>query len=243
MSLKYLGDQIDIHGGGSDLIFPHHENEIAQSECFTGNPPFVKYWLHNGLLQLGEEKMSKSTGNLVTIQEILQRYSADALRILVLSTHYRSPLLYSEDNLEAAAKAADRLTRAAHRENPGAGEPLDATPFHVDFITAMDDDFNSAQALGRLFDLARAVNQAADTRMPTTEAQRILRNLAQEVLGLRLEAPKTETDVAVDVLVAERQRHRQERNFRQADEIRDHLKMLGIAIEDTPHGTVWRRLA
>ena len=121
MSIKYLGDTLDIHGGGQDLIFPHHENEIAQSESFTGKKPFVKYWLHNGLVQLGEEKMSKSLGNLITIKEALERYSADAIRLFVLSSHYRSPLTYSEEALEAVEKGAERLTRVTLRDDPTGG--------------------------------------------------------------------------------------------------------------------------
>jgi cysteinyl-tRNA synthetase len=242
MSLKYLGEQIDIHGGGEDLIFPHHENEIAQSECFTGQAPFVKYWLHNGLLQLGAEKMSKSQGKMVTIKEALAKFSADALRVLVLSTHYRSPLLYSETNLEAAARAADRLTRAANRDDEGSGETLDAAPYRDKFVTAMDDDFNSAQALGTLFDLARAINQAADNGIPVSAAQAVLRELAADVLGLRLEAAKAEGDTEIDALVAERVQCRKDKNFARADEIRDRLTELGIVVEDTPQGPVWRRL-
>ncbi len=242
MSLKYLGEQIDIHGGGEDLIFPHHENEIAQSECFTGQPPFVKYWLHNGLLQLGGDKMSKSLGQMVTIKEALAKFSADALRVLVLSTHYRSPLLYSEANLEAAARAADRLTRAANRDGSGSGETLDAVPYRDKFVAAMDDDFNSAQALGTLFDLARAINQAADSGISVGAAQETLRTLAADVLGLRLEAAKAEGGDEIDALVAERQQCRKDKNFGRADEIRDRLTELGIVVEDTPQGPVWRRL-
>jgi len=242
MSLKYLGEQIDIHGGGADLIFPHHENEIAQSECFTGQAPFVKYWLHNGLLQFDGDKMSKSLGKMVTIKEALAKFSADALRVLVLGTHYRSPLLYSESNLEAAARAADRLTRAANREDAGSGEALDAAPYRDKFIAAMEDDFNSAQALGTLFDLARAINQAADNAISVSAAQAALRELAADVLGLRLEAAKAEGDAEIDALVAERVQCRKDKNFGRADEIRDRLTELGIVVEDTPQGPVWRRL-
>jgi len=154
MSLKYLGDTLDIHGGGQDLVFPHHENEIAQSESFTGVKPFVKYWLHNGMVQLGEEKMSKSLGNLITIKEALQKYSADAIRIFALSSHYRSPLTYSEEILEAAEGGVERLLRVISRDDStgGVGEALDAEPYRKQFVEALDDDFNTAQALGILFD-------------------------------------------------------------------------------------------
>jgi len=131
MSLKYLGNTLDIHGGGQDLVFPHHENEIAQSESFTGTKPFVKYWLHNGLVQLGTDKMSKSLGNLITIKEALDKYSADAIRIFILSSHYRSPLTYSEEALEAAQGGVERLLRVVYRDDPtgGIGKALDAEPF------------------------------------------------------------------------------------------------------------------
>jgi cysteinyl-tRNA synthetase len=189
MSLKYLGETLDIHGGGQDLIFPHHENELAQSENFTGVKPFVRYWLHNGLLRLGEEKMSKSLGNLITIKEALEKYSADALRIFVLGSHYRSPLTYSEAALAAAEGGAGRLLRVISRDANASskGEPLDASPYHDRFVEAMDDDFNTPQALGILFDLARAINQAADAETGIKEAQKVLLELAG-VLGLKLEA-------------------------------------------------------
>lgn len=189
MSLKYLGDTLDIHGGGQDLIFPHHENEIAQSESFSRVKPFVKYWLHNGLLQLGEEKMSKSLGNLVTIKEALENYSADAIRTFVLNSHYRSPLTYSEEAFEAAVSGVERLVRVLSRDDPtgGKGEPLDADPYRKQFIVAMDDDFNTAQALGVLFDLARAINQAADSGLSFVTAKSVFSELASEVMGLRLE--------------------------------------------------------
>jgi cysteinyl-tRNA synthetase len=187
MSLKYLGDTLDIHGGGQDLIFPHHENEIAQSECFTGTKPFVRYWLHNGMLQFGEEKMSKSLGNLITIKEALEKYGADALRIFVLSSHYRSPLTYSEEMIKVAAEGVERLQLVVSRYEPSSmKEQFDAEPYQKQFIEAMDDDFNTSQALGVLFDLARAINQAADTGISINNAQDTLVSLARGVLGLKL---------------------------------------------------------
>jgi cysteinyl-tRNA synthetase len=212
MSLKYLGDQIDIHGGGQDLIFPHHENEIAQSESFTGKKPFVKYWLHNGLVQLGEDKMSKSLGNLVTIKQALAKYSPDAIRIFILNSHYRSPLTYSEGGLEAAEKGVERLLRAVSREDSGSGKPLDADSYQKQFVEAMDDDFNTAKGLGVLFDLASAINQAGDAGLSIGKAQSTLTSLGRKVLGLKL--PRTfdlevsdgillratsETEVEVDI--------------------------------------------
>jgi cysteinyl-tRNA synthetase len=188
MSLKYLGDTLDIHGGGQDLVFPHHENEIAQSESFTGTKPFVKYWLHNGLVQLGEEKMSKSVGNLITIKEALSKYSPDAIRIFVLSSHYRSPLTYSAEALEAAERGTARLQQAVSRYDPigGAGEALDAKPYEEQFKEAMDDDFNTPKALAALFDLARKINEAGDAGINYGNAQSTLLSLSRKVLGLKL---------------------------------------------------------
>jgi cysteinyl-tRNA synthetase len=187
MSLKYLGQTLDIHGGGQDLIFPHHENEIAQSESYTGVKPFVRYWMHNGLLQLSGEKMSKSLGNLITIKDALQKYSADAIRIFILSSHYRSPLTYSEEALEAAERGAERLRQAAQTINTreGATEKIDLETYRNRFIEAMDDDFNTAQALAALFDLARGINRASEEGFGVSQAQRALIDLAG-ILGLTL---------------------------------------------------------
>ena len=195
MCLKYLGDTADIHGGGQDLVFPHHENEIAQSEAFSGSAPFVKYWLHNGLVQLGEEKMSKSLGNLITIKEALERWSADALRLFVLSSHYRSPITYSEEGLEAAEKGAERLCLAAHRESPDSSRvSAKVAPYRERFMESMDDDFNTAQAIAALFDLAREMNRAAEEGSAIDEAQRMLTELAS-VLGLTLQEAEVHLDV------------------------------------------------
>ena len=257
MSLKYLGDRLDIHGGGQDLIFPHHENEIAQSEGFTGAKPFVKYWLHNGLLQLGEDKMSKSLGNLVTIKEALARYGADAIRIFVLGSHYRSPLTYSEEALEAALQGVWRLRRVlAIDDNTASREALDAEPYRRRFIETMDDDFNTPKANAVLFDLARAINQASHAGNGFGEAQETMRALGRDVLGLKLEpivittyAPTvtvTETLSEVDTLtkrlVEERIKCREEKNWQRADEIRAKLAELDIVLEDTPEGAkiVWK---
>ena len=251
MSLKYLGDTIDIHGGGQDLIFPHHQNEIAQSEGFTGQKPFVRYWLHNGLLKLGEEKMSKSLGNLITIKEALGKYSADAIRIFVLSSHYRSPLTYSEAALAAAEGGVERLVRAVSRDEPAgnSGPALDADPYRRRFIEAMDDDFNTPQALAALFELARAINQAADSGIGFGRARNVLLELARKVLGLKLETfeftreASPEIEANVNRLVEERNRLRAARQYQQADEIRAKLAELGAVLEDTPEGVkiVWKR--
>jgi len=251
MSLKYLGDTLDIHGGGQDLIFPHHENEIAQSESFTGVKPFVKYWLHNGLVQLGEDKMSKSLGNLITIKQALEKYSPDAIRIFILNSHYRSPLKYSEEGLEAAERGARRLTWTAFRDDPtgGKGETFDAESYRKQFIEAMDDDFNTAKALGILFDLASTINQAADAGISILEARGILAELARNVLGLKLETsefmgePIPEIEQKVNRLVEERLKLRNAKQWQRADEIRAELVEMGVTLEDTPEGTVirWKR--
>ncbi|MFC1971314.1 cysteine--tRNA ligase [Chloroflexota bacterium] len=250
MSLTYLGDTIDIHGGGQDLVFPHHENEIAQSESFTGIKPFVKYWLHNGLVQMGGEKMSKSLGNLITIKEAVKRYGADALRIFVLSSHYRSPLTYSDEVVEAAERGVKRLLRVISRDDPasGKGEVLECEPFRKQFVEAMDDDFNTPQALATLFDLAREINQAADSGISFSDARSIMLELARDILGMKLEVsefisePDPETQLRINQLIEERNRLRQAKEWQKADEIRDKLAEMGVILEDAPQGTraIWK---
>ena len=185
MSLRHLGETVDIHGGGRDLVFPHHENEIAQSEAFTGVNPFARYWLHNGMVQMGEEKMSKSMGNLVTVRDLLSRYTPDAIRFLILSSHYRSPLTYSEVSLGAAENGVERLRQAVHRKSKEGRDSGDYQFFRQRFIEAMDDDFNTPQALAALFDLAREINRGAEEGVRIAEGQENLQELAH-VLGLTL---------------------------------------------------------
>jgi cysteinyl-tRNA synthetase len=243
MSLKYLGASIDIHGGGQDLIFPHHENEIAQSESFTGTVPFVRYWLHNGLLQFGEEKMSKSLGNLITVKEALRRYTPDALRLFVLSSHYRSPLTYSEDALSAAESGVERLRQAIRFGEEARGDGiLDAEPFRARFIACMDDDFNTAQALAVLFELAREINRARAAGVRVAKAQETLRELAG-VLGFTLEEPRKpvlNAEPFIELLIEIRAELRQAKQWQLADRIRGRLSELGVVLEDTPKGTSWR---
>lgn len=186
MSLKYLGKQIDIHGGGEDLIFPHHENEIAQTEAFTGAVPFVSYWLHNAWVKMGEEKMSKSLGNFITIRDGLEKVGGDGLRLWILTSHYRKPLTFSEDTLDAAKTGADRLRTAARGAIAEAADSTDVAAYRERFTAAMDDDLNTPQALAVLFDLAKEVNRARDEHRGTAEGQALLLELAG-VLGLRLE--------------------------------------------------------
>jgi cysteinyl-tRNA synthetase len=242
MSLKYLGDTLDIHGGGQDLIFPHHENEMAQSECFTGRVPFVKYWLHNGLMQLGGEKMSKSLGVLVSIGKVLERFSPDALRLLILGSHYRSPVSFSWEGLEAAEKGVERICQAAR----GVSNTAELGVYNYDeirqkFIDAMDDDFNTAQAIAILFDLAREINRLHSEGFNTEKLRQILLELAG-VLGLKLEEREVDLAAApfVDLLISLRNDLRAEKQWKLADKIRASLGDLGIALEDTPQGTVWK---
>jgi len=242
MSTKYLGETLDIHGGGIDLIFPHHENEIAQSEAYTGTEPFVRYWLHNGWLYLGEEKMSKSLGNIIPIADALPKYGSDGCRLFVLGSHYRSPLTYSEDGLEAAKRAAERLRLAAAPAPPGKGASVDPQPFRQRFIDSMEDDLNAAQAVGALFDLAREINRGRDEGRPVEEAQATLRELAG-VLGLTLAEDETGVTARpiIDLLVKVRDELRAAKLYELSDSIRVRLAELGIALEDGEEGTRWRR--
>ncbi len=244
MSLRYLGEGIDIHGGGQDLIFPHHENEIAQSESYTGVVPFVRYWLHNGLLQFGEEKMSKSLGNLITVKDALKLHSPDALRLFVLSSHYRSPLTYSEEALRAAEAGVERLRQAMRSEgDEGATGELDAELFRKRFIDCLDDDFNTAQAVAVLFDLAREINKARAAGVGVAKARGVLAELAG-ILGLTLQEPvksALSAEPLVELLIEVRDELRRTKAWSLADKIRARLLELGVVLEDTAKGTVWRR--
>jgi cysteinyl-tRNA synthetase len=252
MNLDILGEQIDIHGGGNDLVFPHHENEIAQTECFTGKP-FARYWMHNGMLQLQGEKMSKSIGNLVTIDEFLSRHEADALRMMVLNGSYRAPLSYSDDIMDAAERGLDRMRSAlkpAPASSQGTLAEMRATLdkqvelTQQTFIDAMDDDFNSSGALAGLFELVRTINTARDAGATNAElkpAQDTLRTLTG-VLGLRLDEKKISTGDSgkfISLLIEVRSELRKQKNWAMSDLIRDRLKELDVAIEDSKDGTTW----
>jgi cysteinyl-tRNA synthetase len=240
MSYRHLGPQIDIHGGGIDLVFPHHENEIAQTEAYTDLVPFSRFWLHNGHLQLGDEKMSKSLGNLIGIGEGLERYGPDALRIFVLGSSYRSPLTYSEDALEAAKSAANRLRTAAEAPDASSGEAVDAAPFRERFIASMEDDLNSAGALAALFDLAREINRGRDASTAVGAAQTALRELAG-VLGLQLKsAGPSEAAPFIELLITVRRELREAKQYQLADRIRNGLAEIGVVLEDGPAGTTWK---
>ena len=254
MNLHHLGEQIDIHGGGNDLVFPHHENEIAQTESLT-RKPFARYWVHNGMLQFSGDKMSKSIGNIVTIEQFLEEHDPDTLRMMVLNASYRSPLTFNEEVINQAESNLERLRSALRPGSQGDNPVPEATNSALEnqmqatragFITAMDDDFNTAGALGHLFDLVRVINQARDADVPQSaldQAQVLLRELAEDVFGLRLERQETEIVGAapfIDMLVDFRGQLRDQKLWELSDQLRDQLDELGILIEDSKDGTSWR---
>jgi cysteinyl-tRNA synthetase len=261
MNLKHLGEQIDIHGGGSDLVFPHHENEIAQTESLTGKP-FARYWMHNGMLQIQTkladgttkmEKMSKSLGNVVTIETFLADNEANVLRLIVLSSYYRSPLAYGEEILADQKRKLARLRSALEPangtlESGAAVEQLHATvtAAREHFIEAMDSDFNTSGAMAALFEIVRAVNIARDAGIgpqALMHGQAELGELAS-VLGLTLEREQSQSQAAapfIDLLVSLRTELRQAKQYALADSLRQRLADLGIIIEDTPQGTKWKQ--
>jgi cysteinyl-tRNA synthetase len=242
MSFRYLGATLDIHGGGQDLIFPHHENEIAQSEAYTGVKPFVRHWVHNGWLTLGEEKMSKSLGNIITIRGALDHYGSDGIRIFVLTAHYRAPLSYSEEGLESGKRAAERLRLAASLPGGEGEEAIDAASYRERFIEMMDADLNTSGALATLFELSREINRARDEGRAVTSAQAMLRELAN-ILGLTLREPETAYAAGpfIDLLVQLRNDLRTAKQFALADSVRDRLADVGITLEDSAEGTRWRK--
>jgi cysteinyl-tRNA synthetase len=252
MSLHHLGEQIDIHGGGNDLVFPHHENEIAQTESLTGKS-FARYWVHNGMLQLAGEKMSKSLGNLVTIDDFLTENEPDVLRMLILNSSYRSPLTFSDETIGHAKRALDRLRSALRPASPDASSSMPSGVLkqqiedtRQNFIEAMDDDFNTASTLGHLFDFVRAINNARDSGLDAAglgEAQSLLIELTG-ILGLQLEkqasAETSKADPFVDLLVKMRSELRDQKLWALSDKIRDQLAELNIILEDNKAGTTWR---
>ena len=244
MSMRYLNEGVDIHGGGQDLIFPHHENEIAQSESYSQQKPFARFWLHNGLLSINEDKMSKSIGNVITVGEALERFSPLALRLFFLSSHYRNPLVFSDQNIQAQERAIERIRNAAtNRSQHTNGEVLDASEFERTFIEAMDDDLNTPRALAAVFDLSREINRASEQGKDVTASQDTLRELVG-ILGIDLESQSSDSDgdidPFVDLLVNIRTELRGSRQFALADRIRDELGNLGVSIEDSSEGTEWR---
>lgn len=283
MSLKYLQPGLDFHGGGTDLVFPHHENEIAQSEAFSGKEPFVRYWLHSAFINIGNDKMSKSLGNFVTIREACEKFTAKAVRFWILGTHYRNPLSFGEEELRAAARGLERLENArqnwqhllttdgiagksvdqAVSTEPKEGQDVEERTAEANklkdlaekakkrFVEAMEDDFNTALALGVLYELVRDVNKwclAEDFTLtpverPALSAALSVLNHYGEVLGIWFDEAEEGgiSDREIANLVEERQKARAERDFQKADQIRERLKELGIVLEDTPQGVRWKR--
>jgi len=269
MSQKYLGESFDIHGGGQDLIFPHHENEIAQSEAATGRP-FVRYWLHNGFVNIRGEKMSKSLGNVLTIRQLTSSHHPEVLRLFLLGRHYRSPIDYSEEALKEASRGLERLYGLYHLaeeslegDSPSLAERWNPVlerikDFPSRFQEAMDDDFNTPQALSLLFELAREINRlkGKEPRVPREVAEGVKGAILKvsEVLGLLSEEPREFFEASkrrrlqgvplseeeIERLIASRTEARRRKDWEKADQIRDYLASFGIILEDTPQGTIWR---
>ena len=255
MSKKYLGEEIDIHAGGEDLIFPHHENEIAQSECCNGKI-FARYWMHNGFLNIDNRKMSKSLGNFRTVRQIGEQYDLQVLRFFMLNAHYRSPLNFSADLMEAAKNSLERILEAAgklsDRKDNGAAENIteeelallkEAEGFVTKFEAAMDDDFNTADALAAIFELVKFANTNVDENSSREFAGGLYEELFKlsDVLGLKIEKKEEILDKEIEDLIQERQAARKAKDFKRADEIRDELLKKGIILEDTREGVKWQR--
>ncbi len=251
MSKKYIGDVIDIHAGGEDLIFPHHENEIAQSEAANGTE-FARYWMHNGFLKINNEKMSKSLGNFFTVREIGEKYPLQIIRFFMLSAHYRSPLNFSDDLVEAAKNGLDRILTAVWKLEElsekatakGETAELSALEGYVKrFEEAMDDDLNTADAVSVIFELVKYANTNVTEESDKAFVDAVLGELKKlcEVLGIVTEKQEDNLDAEVEALIAERQAARKEKNFARADEIRDQLSAMGIILEDTREGVKWKR--
>ena len=254
MSKRYLGEEIDIHAGGEDLIFPHHENEIAQSEA-ANDKPFARYWMHNAFLNIDNRKMSKSLGNFFTVREISEKYDLQVLRFFMLSAHYRSPLNFSADLMEAAKNGLDRILTAAERLHDLADaaegsmtdaekENFAASKEYVEkFEAAMDDDANTADAVSAVFELVKFINVNSSEQNSKEYLQALYQRLETlcDVLGIIIEKKEEILDSDIEALIAERQAARKEKNFARADEIRDTLLEQGIILEDTREGVKWKR--
>ena len=256
MSKKYLGEEIDIHAGGEDLVFPHHENEIAQSECCNG-VPFAKYWMHNAFLNIDNRKMSKSLGNFRTVREIGEQYDLQVLRFFMLNAHYRSPLNFSADLMESSKNALERITEAAARlrDRQAAATVQEATEdekklmqeetaFVTKFEESMDDDFNTADALAAVFELVKFANTNVQEGSSKEFAVHTLEVMTKfcDVLGLTLEKKEEILDEEIENLIAERQASRKAKDFARADEIRGLLLDKGIELKDTREGVKWKRI-
>lgn len=249
MSTQMLGNHFDIHGGGQDLQFPHHENEIAQSECCTGEK-FVNVWMHNGFVRINEEKMSKSLGNFFTLRDVLKEYKAEEIRYFILSSHYRSPLNYSEQQLDNARQALERLYTAMLDCEQGV-EPLADTGYQQQFEDALNDDFNTAEAMAVLFEMAREINSVKEKDKAFANGLAALLKKLGGIIGLLqsdaqsyLQSAVADSEISdqqIDELIESRQKAKSEKNWAEADRIRDLLKENGIILEDGAAGTRWKR--
>jgi cysteinyl-tRNA synthetase len=253
MAKKYLGETIDIHAGGQDLTFPHHENEIAQSEALTGKP-FANYWMHNGYINIDNEKMSKSLGNFVLVHDIIKQHNPQVLRFFMLSVHYRNPINYSEELLDSTRAAFERITTSyqnlKHRREASTNltnnnqEWLEKiAALEDEFVKAMDDDFNTAKAISVIFDLSKLANYYLLEKNTSIEVINTFTSQFEQlyqVLGLKLETEEM-LDEEIDALIEKRNQARKDRNFQLSDQIRDQLKEINIILEDTPQGTRWKR--
>ncbi len=256
MSKKYLGDKIDIHAGGEDLVFPHHENEIAQSEAANGKE-FAKYWMHNAFLNIDNKKMSKSAGNFFTVRDISEKYDLQVLRFFMLSAHYRSPLNFSAELMEAAQNGYDRIVNSVSNLNyllenvtsdtiseTETALLKEAEGFTAKFEEAMDDDFNTADAIAAIFELVKFVNSNTDGEKSAVFLKALKDQIVKlsDICGLLVEKKTEDLDVDIEELIAARQAARKEKNFARADEIRDELLRKGIILEDTREGVKWKRV-
>ena len=250
MSKKYIGDVIDIHAGGEDLVFPHHENEIAQSEAANGTE-FARYWMHNGFLKINNEKMSKSLGNFFTVREIAEKYPLQVIRFFMLSAHYRSPLNFSADLVEASKNGLERILTAVDRLKSISGtegevdravaDEMDA--FVKKYEAAMDDDLNTADAISVIFELVKYANVNVTEESTKATVELVLNTVTKlcDILGIITEKKKEILDSDIEALIEERQAARKAKNFARADEIRDQLSDMGIILEDTREGEKWKR--
>lgn len=250
MSKKYLGEEIDIHAGGEDLIFPHHENEIAQSESASGKQ-FAKYWLHNGYLKINNEKMSKSLGNFITIRDVSKDYDLNILRFFMLTAHYRGPINFSKELMDSAEKSLERITNAVTnlkfllknaKDSEGNIEKLNT--YKKEFENAMDSDFNTADAISAIFNLVKFANSELNQYSPKAliiATKNLLLSLT-DVLGVKVDKEDEILDNEIETLINERSEARKNKNFKRADEIRDFLITKGIVLEDTRDGVKWKRI-
>ena len=246
MSMKYLGQNLDIHGGGRDLIFPHHENEIAQSEAFSENVPFSTIWMHNGLINLKSEKMSKSLGNIISINDLLKKYSPAAIRMFFISGNYKNPLEYDESILNANEKAIQRLKQTIQLKSSDSVNELNSKQFVDKFHKSMNADLNTSLALGSIFELSKSINQSYNQNININKSQNNLLELLS-TLGIDIKSenikPKQEIDTKkIEKLIKDRNEFRKNKNYSKADEIRDQLDSMGITIYDSEDETKWRSL-